>query len=216
MAQKIYFPALQSDILFLTKKISSKLSSNWIWGLVFVIFSWFDFSIGIGVLWVIGIISFIKHIIHYYYLKELEEQGRVLFMEKKKNERSRNIGYMFISIVLLLSFNSLSMISFLFGFLVFYYLMKYIFYIPSTVFIAHDYELIIKHKRKQKIFDFSYPNRLRFVYNMISFDHPINGKDSWKDISMDRNKMNEIRLFLAYNYGKEMVLNPTTGLPYTI
>jgi hypothetical protein len=51
---------------------------------------------------------------------------------------------------------------------------------------------------------------------MSSFDHPIDGKETWKDINMDRDKMNEIRLFLSKNFGNEMVLNPTTGLPYTI
>ena len=72
---------------------------------------------------------------------------------------------------------------------------------------------MIARKRKIQVIDFTYPNRLRFVFNMISFEHPINGKLLWKDINMNRDKMNDIKIFLSNNFGKEMVLNPTTGQP---
>jgi len=216
MAKKIYFPALQSDLLLYYKKLSGRISYGWIWGISIIVLNWFDFPVIMGILWSLGFFSLIRYIVKYARLKQLEKEGRVLFIEKRKNERIRNIIYMFICFVFALIFNSGDMMPFLLGFLSFIYLIKYFLYIPSTVFIANDYELVITRKRKRKYFDFSYPNRLRFVYNMISFDHPINGKDSWKDINMDRGKMNEIRLFLSKNYGKEMVLNPTTGLPYTI
>jgi hypothetical protein len=216
MAKKIYFPALQSDILLLYKNASKWLSNGLLGGITIIFFIQFGFDSGIGLIWGIAFLGLIKHIFQYYRMKQLEKKGRVLYIEKKKNERSSNIIYAIISFVLVLIFSFTDTMSILFGFLTFYYLIKYFFYLPSTIFIANDYELVIKRKRKYKVFDFSYPNRLRFVYNMISFDHPVNGKDSWKDINMDRDKMNEIRLFLANNFGNEMVLNPTTGLPYTI
>ena len=216
MAKKIYFPAFQSDILLLYKNASKWLSNGLLGGITIILFIQFGFDSGIGLIWGIAFLGLIKHIFQYYRMKHLEKKGRVLYIEKKKNERSSNIIYAIISFVLVLIFSFTDTMSILFGFLTFYYLIKYFFYLPSTIFIANDYELVIKRKRKYKVFDFSYPNRLRFVYNMISFDHPVNGKDSWKDINMDRDKMNEIRLFLANNFGNEMVLNPTTGLPYTI
>ena len=216
MAKKIYYPALQSDILLFYKRISNIFFSGWIWAISIIVFSWLDFSLGKNIIWVLGVISLIRQITEFYKIKKLEKKGRALLIEKKKNERNRNIGYMFLFFTFTLMFNFADTLPFIFGFLAFYFLMKYFFYIPSTIFIANDYELIIKRKRKCKVFDFSYPNRLRFVYNMISFEHPISGKETWKDINMDRAKMNEIRLFLSSNYGREMVLNPTTGLPYTI
>lgn len=216
MAKKIYFPALQSDLTFFFEKISGWLSNGWVWAIIIVcstllgLFSW------VTILYLLGVVNIIRHIIQYYRFKKLEKKGRVLFFEKKKNERNQNIIYMIIFLFMMLILSDFGFNPFLWGIFGVYFLLKYVFYIPSTVFIANDYELIIKRKRKRKVFDFSYPNRLRFVYNMISFDHPINGKETWNDINMDRAKMNEIRLFLSKNFGNEMILNPTTGLPYTI
>jgi hypothetical protein len=216
MAKKIYFPALQSDITLIFKKISGWLFNGWIWGIVGLTSILIDFSSWVMILTILGSFSLINHLVQYFYLKKLEKKGEVLFFEKKSNERNRNIIYLVIAIVLMLIMTNMGADFLIFGFFMAYFLLKYIFYMPSTVFIANDYELVVKRKRKRKVFDFSYPNRLRFVYNMISFDHPIDGKETWKDINMDRDKMNEIRLFLSKNFGNEMVLNPTTGLPYTI
>ena len=216
MAKKIYFPALQSDITFFFKKISGWLSNGWIWSIIGMISIWIGFSSWIMMITILGGFSLINHLVQYFYLKKLEEKGQVLFFEKKSNERNRNIMYLITTFVLMLIFSNFEVNVLIFWVFIIYFLLKYIFYMPSTVFIANDYELVVKRKRKRKVFDFSYPNRLRFVYNMISFDHPIDGKETWKDINMDRAKMNEIRLFLSKNFGNEMVLNPTTGLPYTI
>ena len=89
MTKKIYFPALQSDILLFYQKVSSQFSNAWIWAITIIVFSWFDFSLGINIIWTLGIISLIRHIVRYYKVKKLEKKGRALFIEKKKNERNR-------------------------------------------------------------------------------------------------------------------------------
>ena len=61
---------------------------------------------------------------------------------------------------------------------------------------------------RQKRIDFSYPNTLRFVYNMIAFDHPVNGKVVFKDIQLDATKIQKVAKFLGDNFGKEMVNCP--------
>ena len=215
MSRTIYFPALKSDIKSVFKKKLAFIYNHWITfslpviGLLFT----FNNSAAIFFLLLMGIISFLSQLYRFLTLKGAKEKGKALFFAKKKKERLQNL-YLFLGGLLLAWISMEVFIGSLFFVAALHFLFKYILYIPSIVFLADDYELTISRRHKSKVFDFSYANRLRFVYNMIAFDHPINGKMTWKDINMNREKIAEIKGFLSNNFGKEMILNPTTGLPY--
>lgn len=213
MSRLIHFPALNLDIMQFWKRKRHFFFHYWIW-LVLALTS-FDFFLSFSSPFLIILIffSFFTQMNYYLKLQKMKKEGNALFFEKRTNERLRNL-YAFLGLT---AFAWITISAPLFALTVFllalHWLFKYIFFIPSVVFLAEEYELVIYRKRKIKIIDFTYPNRLRFVFNMISFEHPVEGKLLWKDIKMNRDKMNEIKHFLADNFGKEMILNPTTGQP---
>jgi hypothetical protein len=213
MSRLIHFPALNLDITQFWKRKRHFIFEYWIWFALAVLS--FELFFDFGSIFIVFLIffSFFTQMNYYLKLQKMKENGKALFFEKKTNERLKNL-YAFLALA---AFGWLTMYSASFTFIIFllafHWLFKFIFFIPSVVFLAEEYELIIHRKRKIKIIDFSYPNRLRFVFNMISFEHPIEGRLLWKDINMNRDKMNDIKHFLSDNFGKEMVLNPTTGQP---
>lgn len=215
MSKTIYFLAVQTDILFVYKQNKALIQNHWITvGLLFALFSsLLSSSFATFLLVMIGIGSFVFQLYHSRVLKKLEDEGKALFFGKTKHERFQNL-YLFLGFALLALIGMYNIIGGIFLVLALRSLFKFMFYIPSIQFVVNDYELIISRKHRSKVFDFSYANRLRFIYNMIAFDHPIYGKETWKDINMNRDKIAEIKTFLSDNFGKEMVLNPTTGLPY--
>lgn len=215
MNKTVSLRAIKWDIKSISRK-GINIASRTLVGIgvaAYFIFSWTNF-IPIENLVIVGLlVSIVSRIRKYWILKKREKDGRVIFFEKKSNGRSKNLYSFFI----FLFFAFVSMNS---GFwLIFHSLLsliffvRYVCYIPSIVFYADDYELIIQKGMKRKAIDFSYPNGLRFVYNMISFEHPINGKVVWKDVKLNREKINKLKYFLSDNYGNEMVISPSTGLP---
>lgn len=212
MSRLIYFPALNLDLMQFWKRKKHFVFHYWIW--LVLAFILFEFFVATSTTFIIFLmfLSFFTQMNYYLKLQNLKKEGKALFFEKKSNERLRNL-YAFLLLGVFAWITSWGYFSLVVLLLALHWLFKYIFFIPSVVFTAEEYQLVIARKRKIQIIDFTYPNRLRFVFNMISFEHPINGKLLWKDINMNRDKMNDIKVFLSKNFGKEMVLNPTTGRP---
>lgn len=212
MSRLIYFPALNLDLMQFWKRKQHFVFHYWVWLILALLsFEFFFESSDVFIIFLM-FISFFTQMNYYLKLQNLKKKGKALFFEKKSNERLRNL-YAFLLLGVFAWITSWGYFSLVVLFLALHWLFKYIFFIPSVVFTAEEYQLVIARKRKIQIIDFTYPNRLRFVFNMISFEHPINGKLLWKDINMNRDKMNDIKVFLSKNFGKEMVLNPTTGRP---
>lgn len=215
MNRAIYFPALVADVKSFIQKRSHWLFHQWLW-IVLLFSSFFLFQMGASpFLFVIILAIFLfLHITRYLNHQQHKKVGKVLLFKKKKSERAANF-YWFLAALLLSWMMAVEGGTAVFLMSVgFTYLMRFLLYVPSIVFLAQDDELIISRKHKSKTIDFSYPNRLRFHNNRLLFIHPIEGEITWKDINMNRDAMHEIKDFLAENFGQEMVLNPTTGLPY--
>lgn len=212
MNRAIYFPALAADVKQFITKQKYWLFHQWFW--IVLIFGFSIFFSTPFLFFILLLFALIFHIERYITFQKQKKAGKVLSFKKKKNERRANL-YWFLGAAV---FSWMMAVEGLFAILVLCvgltYLMRFLLYVPSIVFMAKDDELIISRKHKSKIIDFSYPNRLRFHNNRLLFIHPVEGAVAWKDINMNRDAMNEIKDFLAENFGQEMVLNPTTGLPY--
>lgn len=213
MSRKVYFPALVTDIQQGSKRYRHLIFNNWIWaGIGFMLYSWFD----LNAMFFIVMLSLVLtiYINRYLAIKKLKKEHKVLLFYKKKNEHIRSL-YSFLAFIFLgwITADEPYMLMFIL-FVATLFLIRFCFFVPSLVFYVNDDELIISRKHKVKKIDFSYPNRLRFHNNRLLFIHPTEGEIVWKDIKMNRDRMNEIKTFLRENFGNEMILNPTTGLPY--
>jgi hypothetical protein len=220
MNRAIYFPALVADVKHFIKKRKHWLFHQWLWIItLFGIFFWGEiFWITSGMFPIIFIvilaIALGFYIERYVRYQKQKKEGKVLFFKKKKSERASNFYWFLGTIFLSWMIAADGYLAMLIMCTAFIYLIRFLLYIPSIIFLAQDDELIISRKHKSKTIDFSYPNRLRFHNNRLLFIHPVEGEITWKDINMNRDAMHEIKDFLAENFGQEMVLNPTTGLPY--
>lgn len=149
----------------------------------------------------------------YRAMKRKEARGEAIFLGNKKNER---IAYLY-SFLLFLFFAYLLSSSFFWlsvlRAIALHKLLKYLFYTPSISFFADGYHLIIIQGFHRKQIDFTYPTKLRFAYNLISFENSINGKVQWKDTNLDKARIESLKYFLAKNFGQEMVISPSTGQP---
>lgn len=220
MNRAIYFPALVADVKDFIQKRRHWLFHQWLWTIgLFGIFFWgemFWITSTMLPLILIGILAIALglHIERYVRYQKQKKAGKVLLFKKKKSERAANF-YWFLGTALfswmIAVEGYMAMLMMCIGFT---YLIRFLLYVPSIIFLAQDDELIISRKHKSKTIDFSYPNRLRFHNNRLLFIHPIEGEITWKDINMNRDAMHAIKDFLAENFGQEMILNPTTGLPY--
>lgn len=215
MNRAIYFPALLADVKHFVQKRKHWLFHQWLWiVLLFGSFSLFHLSLNPFLFIVILAFFLFLHIVQYLNYRQQKKVGKVLLFKKKKSERAANF-YWFLGVLLFSWMMAVeSGMSMLMMCISFTYLIRFLLYVPSIVFLAQDDELIISRKHKSKTIDFSYPNRLRFHNNRLLFIHPVEGEITWKDINMNRDAMHSIKDFLAENFGQEMVLNPTTGLPY--
>jgi len=217
MNRAIYFPALIRDIKQFFQKRKHLLFHQWTWvGMLFVIFALLNDHSEITFTVLVGLISVITtfYIARYLSYRKKRKEGKLLSFQKKKNERVAYFYWFLSFLVLSWIINFDPYFTFFLFSIACFYLLRVLLYIPSIIFMVHDDELTILRKHKSKQIDFSYPNRLRFHNNRLLFIHPIEGQITWKDINMNRDTMSKIQNFLADNFGKEMVLNPTTGLPY--
>lgn len=135
----------------------------------------------------------------YKAMKQKEARGEVLFFSNKKNERMAYL-YGFLVFSLLAYFYTSVFLTFLFGLIAMHKLVKYLFYTPSISFFADGFYLIIIKGFHRKQIDFTYPTKLRFAYNLISFENSINGKVKWKDINLDKARIESLKYFLAENF----------------
>lgn len=149
----------------------------------------------------------------YKALKKKEAKGEVLFFSKKKGERVSYLYYFLLFLFLAYPLNDFTFWTSFLAFIAVAQLAKYLFYIPSIAFIADGYQLTILKGIKYKQIDFTYPTTLRFIYNLIAFENPINGRVQWKDTNLNKEKMDLLKHFLAENFGREMVISPSTGQP---
>ena len=216
MSRKIYLPALQLDVKYLWNKYVQIYSIKRIETVAFLL----SFYISLFVSWmgfyfffIIIVMIIILQYRRYRRLKQEEERGKAIFFKKK--EKERKVNFNIFALCLFITWVVRSDANWLFFMLMIsaYWLSRYFFYIPSIVFVVKNYSLIMNKGFKQKKIDFSYPNSLRFVYNMIVFDHPIDGKISLKGIKLDVKNMNSFKTFLSDNIGREMIISPTTGQP---
>lgn len=215
MGRMIYFPALVADIKQFVNKRKHWLLHQWVWvALLFGLSILSNWNLSPYLLVLVLAIALLFHIERYISYQKQKKAGKVLSFKKKKNERVAHF-YWFLATAL---FSWMTAITGFFAILMlcigFTYLIRFLLYVPSIVFMVKDDELIVSRKHKSKTIDFSYPNRLRFHNNRLLFIHPTEGEIVWNDINMNRDTMHEIKNFLADNFGKEMILNPTTGLPY--
>lgn len=211
MNRAISIKALQWDILQLWSRYNHIFRRFWLIAAIIgvvIIFPEYNGYIGFSIL-LVGV--FLYRFLTYYKLKAKEKKGKVILFEKRSNDRERNLYAFFIFIffawlvrhdVTWLAFSLMMSV---------HWITRYLFYIPAIIFKSDDYNLNISKGFRQKRIDFSYPNTLRFVYNMIAFDHPVNGKVVFKDIQLDAAKIQKVAKFLGDNFGKEMVNCPQLG-----
>lgn len=228
MDRTIYFPALKGDVMRLLKRRGQFFRYYWFAVVMYItyriarpFFNLFTYDLRLGALIFWGFLavllvalSFVVQRRRFRKLSSLESEGKALFLWLRKKGRNEHLG-LFITFFLfaLMAFS----IPFLFLFwtvLACHYLFRYIYYQPSIVLIADDYELLIYKKHRLSVFDFSYANELRFIHNQVTFNHPLTGKQSYENININRDNVAELKAFLSHNFGKEMVINPATGLPY--
>lgn len=218
--REVYFPALADDIASWVQR------KNWHWlrlllaGLfLLVVAALLDLS-GAAAPIFITILLIVTDLLNwlsmYRKVKAKEAKGEVLLLDKKGNERGRISTWFIIFLVLgglimLLGNFWLAIIMFLIGGNLG---VRYFFHLPSIRLIINDDELILKRGFRKKYIDMTYPMRLRFTHNNIAFNHSVWGKTDWKFSNLNRDKVIKIKAFLSDYYGKEMILNPTTGLPY--
>ena len=145
-------------------------------------------------------------------LKNKEKNNEVIFFKKKKNERERNLYIFFTAMFFVWIFRGGSaLLLFSFAITVFY-LFKYLFYIPSIIFKAEDYSLIIEKGFQQKRIDFTYTNRIRFVSHRMIFENVLDKKIEVKDVEY-LSKIDELKEFLSMNFGREKVVSAANGQP---
>ncbi len=210
MNRAISLKALQLDTGFLWNRYSYFFKSFWLVGAIFLVLIIFQENSAI----IFGLLSLVTFFYRYYKflsIKKKKEKNQVLLFDKLSNDRERNLYafFVFIFFTWLVRHDSMW---FMFNLMMsIHWLTRYFFYIPAIRFTINSYCLNIYKGFRQKQIDFSYQNRLRFVYNMISFDHPVNGKVVFKNIQLDANKIQQVAKFLEDNFGKEMVNCPQLG-----
>ena len=156
--------------------------------------------------------TIILNYMRYSTLKVKEKNKEVIFFKKKKNEQELSL-YIFL-IMLFFSWvfrGSGSWLVFSLS-LGIYFLVQYIFFIPSIVFKVEDYSLLIKRGFRQSRIDFTYTNKIRFVSHRMIFENIIDKKVEIKDIEY-LSKMDELKEFLSDNFGREKVVSGANGQP---
>ena len=181
-----------------------------------------NFSLALCFVWVFiiegGLLTFgfivlgtiALHFKEYFLLKKKETSNEVLFFQKKKNERKRNLYIFFTMMFLVWIFREESfgrLFSLGIGLV---YLVKYLFFIPSIVFKAEDYSLLIEKGFKRSRIDFTYTNKIRFVSNRMIFENVLDKKIVIDDIKY-LPKMDELKEFLTSNFGREKVVSAANG-----
>ncbi len=211
MNRAISIKALKWDVVQLWSNYNHLFRKFWLIGAIIgvvLIFQPYNGYIGFSIL-LVGV--FLYRFLTYQKLKIKEKEGKVIFFEKRTNDKERNLYAFFVCIVFAwLIRHDVTWLAFSLMMSV-HWITRYFFHIPAIIFIADDYQLNIFKGFRQKRIDFSYPNTLRFVYNMIAFDHPVNGKIVFKDIQLDATKIQKVAKFLGDNFGKEMVKCPQLG-----
>lgn len=207
MDRTISWKALKWDLNYFWSSYSHFVRHFWLFGgILLVMFVFGEFSdIGFGFL-LIG--TFLHRFYKYTILKRKEKSNEVLLLKKSASNRKKNL-YAFLAFIFLAWLFRDNIYPLMFFLMMsVHWLTRYIFYIPSIIFTAKDYYLNICKGFRQKRIDFSYQNRLRFVYNRIAFDHPVNGKIVFKNIQLDASNIQQVAKFLDENFGKEMVNCP--------
>lgn len=165
----------------------------------------FVFSLGI-------IITIVWKIRQHSILKKKEKLKEVVFFKKKKNEQEQNL-YIFFTMMFfawILKGNESWMLFFI-GIGIFY-LIQYVFFIPSVVFSVENYSLLIKTGFRKNRIDFTYTNKIRFVSHRMIFENILDKKVEIKDVEY-LPKLDEIKEFLSDNFGREKAVSGANGQP---
>jgi hypothetical protein len=93
-----------------------------------------------------------------------------------------------------------------------FYLAQYVFFIPSIIFKAKDYSLLIERGFRRSKVDFTYTNKIRFVSHRMIFENTLDDKIEIKDIEY-LPKIDELKEFLSDNFGREKVVSAANGQP---
>ena len=147
-------------------------------------------------------------------LKNKEKNNEVIFFKKKKNERERNLYIFFTAMFFVWIFRGGGSLLFFSFALAAFYLVKYFFYIPSIVFKAEDYSLMIEKGFRRNRIDFTYTNKIRFVAHRMIFENVLDNKVEVKDVEY-LSKIDELKEFLSINFGREKVVSAANGQPLT-
>jgi len=148
----------------------------------------------------------------YSKLKNKEKENEVIFFKKKKNERERNLYIFFTGMFFVWIFRGGSTLLLFSLAIAVVYLFKYFFYIPSIIFKAEDYSLLIEKGFRQNRIDFTYTNRIRFVSHRMIFENILDKKIEVKDVEY-LHKIDELKEFLSTNFGREKVVSAANGQP---
>lgn len=158
------------------------------------------------------IVALVLQLQHYKGLKNKEKKNEVIFFQKKKNERERNLYIFFIAMFLAwICRGSISWMLFSLG-IGLLFLTKYIYYIPSIVFKAEAYSLLIEKGFRRDRIDFTYSNKIRFVSHRMIFENVLDKKIEIKDVEY-LPKLDELKAFLSDNFGREKTVSAANGQP---
>lgn len=225
MKQAISFDAILWDLKKIKNRYSYLLEQYWLvlfFFLVWPVFSFLfnSFSPSFFLLFALfvsfaAISALLLKYFQYKKMKQKEAKGEIIFFQQKTNERMNYLYFFGLFLLLAFSFRNEPFIFLLMSFFAISRFVKFLFYIPSISFIAEGYQLTIIKGRKHKQIDFSYPTSLRFVYNQMVFENQINGKVQSKNTRLNKEKIDRLKHFLAENFGREMVISPSTGQPLT-
>lgn len=211
MNKSISLESIQWDIQQTLIKSSYVFRNVWFVLSIMVLFfsgSFFNNSIFILVIIAALALQFRR----YSVLKNKEKNNEVIFFKKKKNERERNLYIFFIAMFFAwICRGSVSSMFFSLGIGLFF-LAKYIYYIPSIVFKAEAYSLLIEKGFRRNRIDFTYSNKIRFVSHRMIFENIIDEKIEIKDIEY-LPKLDELKEFLSNNFGREKAVSAANGQP---
>ena len=149
---------------------------------------------------------------NYLILKKKEKSKEIIFFKKKKNKQIRNLCTFLIMMFFSWLFRE-NIYWFLFNLGIgIFFLIQYIFFIPSIIFKVEDYSLLIERGFRRNRIDFTYTNKIRFVSNRVIFENFLDKKIEIKNVEY-LSKMGELKEFLSDNFGREKVISAANGQP---
>lgn len=212
MDKSISFKAIKCDIQEVFLKNTFLMKNQWL------ILSFFFFVVISNTLIlnfsliVIMLSAFGFQIWQYSDFQKKKNKKEIIFFERKKNERERNLYIFFIAMFFVWIFReSTSWLLFSLVIAIIFF-SKYIFYIPSVMLEVDGYSLRIKRGFQQNKIDFTYTNKVRLISHRMIFENVLDKKVEIKDINY-LPKIDELKEFLSDNFGREKVVSAANGQP---